>query len=158
MATGFAITLLIVQYVQFERSYENTHLDSDRVVRLTLNLLTGNSVTTQDSEVYPPVGPKLQAEVPEVEAYTRVYAIGEPNSPMQIGEQQFLMKDLYAVDADFFRMFNYKLMYGNEKDLFKKPNEAVITESTALKYFNRTDVVGEVINLQEVMETYSIVW
>ncbi len=145
LATGFAITLLIVQYVQFERSYENTHLDSDRVVRLTLNLLTGNSVTTQDSEVYPPVGPKLQAEVPEVEAYTRVYAIGEPNSPMQIGEQQFLMKDLYAVDADFFRMFNYKLMYGNEKDLFKKPNEAVITESTALKYFNRTDVVGEVI-------------
>ncbi|CAM4169666.1 ABC transporter permease [Gillisia hiemivivida] len=145
LATGFAITLLIVQYVQFERSYENTHPNADRVVRLTLNLMTGNSVTTQDSEMYPPVGPKLVSEVPEVEAYSRVYAIGEPNSPMQIKEQQFLMKDLYAVDADFFKMFNYKLIHGSEKDLFKKPNQAIITESTALKYFNRTDVVGEVI-------------
>lgn len=145
LATGFAITLLILQYVKFEKSYENTHTNADRIVRLTLNYLTGNSVTTQDSEMYPAVGPRLSAELPEVEKYTRVYAIGEPNSPMQIGEQQFLMKDLYAVDADFFKMFNYKLIYGNEKDLFTKPNEAVITESTALKYFNRTDVVGEVI-------------
>jgi len=145
LATGFAITLLIVQYVQFERSYENTNPNADRIVRLTLNFLTGNSVTTEDSEMYPPAGPKLQSEVPEVIANTRVYDIGEPNSPIQIGEQQFLMKNLYAVDPDFFKMFNYKLIYGNETDLFKKPNEAVITESTALKYFNRTDVVGEVI-------------
>ena len=145
LATGFAITLLIVQYVNFERSYENTHPNADRIVRLTLNFLTGNSVTTQDSEMYPSVGQKLKAEVPDIEFYSRVYAIGEPNSPIQIGDQQFLMKDLYAVDADFFKMFNYELIYGNENNLFQRPNEAVITESTALKYFNRKDVVGEVI-------------
>lgn len=145
LATGFAITLLIVQYVQFERSYENTHQNANRIVRLTLNYLTGNTVTTQDSEMYPAVGPKLKAEVPAVEKYTRVYDIGEPNSPMQVGEQQFLMKNLYAVDADFFNMFNYELLYGTKENLFQKPNEAVITESSALKYFNRTDVVGEVL-------------
>ena len=94
LATGFAITLLIAQYVQFERSYENTHSNADRIVRLTLNYLTGNTVTTQDSEMYPAAGPKLKSELPEVEKYTRVYDIGEPNSPMQVGEQQFLMKSL----------------------------------------------------------------
>lgn len=145
LATGFAITLLIAQYVQFERSYENTHQNADRIVRLTLNYLTGNTVTTQDSEMYPAAGPKLKSEVPAVEKYTRVYDIGEPNSPMQVGEQQFLMKSLYAVDADFFNMFNYELLYGTKENLFQKPNEAVITESVALKYFNRTDVVGEIL-------------
>lgn len=145
LATGFAITLLIAQYVQFERSYENTHPNADSIVRLTLDYLTGNTVTTQDSEMYPAVGPKLKAEVPEVEKYTRVYDIGEPNSPMQVGEKQFLMKHLYAVDADFFNMFNYELIYGSKENLFQKPNEAVITESKALKYFNRTNVVGEVL-------------
>ncbi len=145
LATGFAITLLIAQYVQFERSYESSHSNADRIVRLTLDYLTGNTVTTQDSEMYPAVGPKLKAEVPEVEFYSRVYAIGEPNSPMQIGEQQFLMKELYAVDADFFNMFNYELMHGDKNKLFEKPNEAVVTESIALKYFNRTNVVGEVL-------------
>lgn len=145
LATGFAITLLIVQYVQFEKSYENMHPNADRIVRLTLNYLTGNSVTTQDSEMYPAVGPRISSEVPEVEYYTRAFGIGEPNSFIEIGEQQFLMKNLYAVDADFFKMFNYKLIHGSEKNIFQKPNEAVITESTAIKYFNRTDVVGEVI-------------
>lgn len=145
LATGFAITLLIAQYVEFEKSYENTHPNADRIVRLTLDYLTGNTVTTQDSEMYPSVGPRLIDEVPEVEMFTRVYAIGEPNSPMQIEERQFLMKELYAVDADFFNMFNYELLYGDKTDLFKKPNEAVITESIALKYFNRTNVVGEVL-------------
>lgn len=145
LATGFAITLLILQYTKFERSYEDTHPNADRVVRLTLDYLTGNTVTTQDCELYPPVGAKLADEVAEVETYSRVYDIGEPNSPIKVGDQQFLMKNLYAVDADFFKMFNYKLIHGSQTNIFQKPNEAVITESTALKYFNRTDVVGEVL-------------
>ncbi|GGD12923.1 ABC transporter permease [Hyunsoonleella pacifica] len=145
LATGFAITLLIAQYVQFERSYEQMHPNADRTVRLTLNYLTGNTVTTQDSEMYPAAGSKLVDEVPEVEMYTRVYSIGEPNSPMQVGDQQFLMSKLYAVDPDFFNIFSYDFIYGNKDNLFKKPNEAVITESIALKYFNRIDVVGELL-------------
>lgn len=145
LASGFAITLLILQYTKFEKSYENTHPNADRIVRLTLNYLTGETVTTQDCEVYPAVGPRIADDLSEVETYSRVFAIGEPYSPMQIDDQQYLMENLYAVDANFFKMFNYKLIHGTDKDLFIKPNEAVITEFTALKYFNRTNVVGEVI-------------
>ncbi|MEM6515662.1 MAG: ABC transporter permease [Bacteroidota bacterium] len=145
LSTGFAITLLIVLYVQFERSYENMHPTPESTVRLTLNYLTGNTVTTEDSEMYPAVGKRIKDEITEVESYTRAYAIGEPYSPMQVGEKEFLMKELYAVDADFFKMFNYPLLHGNPNNLFQKPNEAVITESTALKYFNRTNVVGETL-------------
>lgn len=145
LATGFAITLLIVLYVQFEKSYENTHPNADRIVRLTLNYLTGNTVTTEDSEVYPAVGPRIKNDLAEVEKYTRAYAIGEPYSPIQVDEKEFLMKELYAVDADFFEMFNYKLIHGTTANIFQKPNEAVITASTALKYFNRTNVVGETL-------------
>ncbi len=145
LASAFAITLLIIQYVKFETSYENTHPNADRIARLTLNFLTGETVTTEDSEMYPPVGPRIKDEVPEVEYYTRAYALGEPNSPIEINNQQFLMKDVYAVDADFFNMFNYKLLYGNANNMFGKPNEVVITESVALKFFNRTNVVGETL-------------
>ncbi|WP_461587989.1 ABC transporter permease [Winogradskyella sp.] len=159
LSTGFAITLLIVLYVQFERSYENTHSNADNIVRLTLDYLTGETVTTEDSEMYPPVGEKMTSEIPEVEKFTRAYAIGEPNSPIQIGDKEFLMKNLYAVDADFFNMFNYELIHGSNTDLFQKPNEAVITESIAMKYFNRTDVVGEVLESSKAGGTilYNIV-
>ncbi len=44
LATGFAITLLIVQYVRFEFSYENTHINADRLVRLTMDYMDGETV------------------------------------------------------------------------------------------------------------------
>ena len=65
--TGFAITLLIIQYVRFEFSYENTHVNADRLVRLTMDYMDGETVTAQDCETNPPTGAKVLAEMPEVE-------------------------------------------------------------------------------------------
>lgn len=147
LATGFAITLLIIQYVRFEFSYESTHAHADRIVRLTQDIMDGETVSSQDCETYPPIGPKMKDEIPEVEDFTRVYQIGEPSIPIRVGEQQHILNRLYAVDPSFFSMFSYPLLHGNQEDLFEKPNQAVITETTALKYFNRKNVVGEIIEL-----------
>ena len=88
LTTGFAITLLIVQYVRFELSYEDTHLNAERIVRLTNDIMDGESVSAQDCETYPPTGPKIMAEMPEVENFTRAYQIGEPSVIIQVGEQK----------------------------------------------------------------------
>ena len=147
LATGFAITLLIVQYVRFELSYENTHINADRIVRLTNDIMDGEFVSAQDCETYPPTGPRIMADLPEVENFTRAYQIGEPSVVIQVGNQQHELEKLYAVDASFFSMFSYPLLYGSEKYIFKQPNQVVLTETTALKYFNRLDIVGEIIKL-----------
>ena len=145
LATGFAIALLIIQYVLFEKSYENTVPNADNIVRLTLDLMNGTSVTTQDVEIYPSVGAKLQAEVSAVTAYTRVYPIGEPNTVLKVGEKQFIAKDVFAVDPAYFTMFDQKLIHGSAQNIFKKPNELILTKSLALAYFNTENVVGQTI-------------
>lgn len=147
LTTGFAITLLIVQYVRFELSFENSHANADRIVRLTNDIMDGESVSAQDCETYPPTGPKILAEMTEVENFTRAYQIGEPSVIIQVGEQQHELEKVYAVDASFFSMFTYPLLYGADKDIFKGPNQVVLPESTALKYFNRLDVIGEIVKL-----------
>jgi putative ABC transport system permease protein len=38
-------------------------------------------------------------------------------------------------------------LYGTDKDIFIEPNQVVLTETTALKYFNRLDVIGEIVKL-----------
>ena len=148
LATGFAITLLIVQYVRFELSYEDTNVNAERIVRLSNNIMDGESVSSQDCETYPPTGPRMMAELREVENFTRAYQIGEPTISIQVDDQQFEMEKLYAVDSSFFSIFSYPLIYGTDKDIFIQPNEAVLTETTALKYFNRKDVVGEVLKIK----------
>lgn len=122
---GFAITLLIVQYVRFELSYENTHVYADRIVRLTNDIMDGESVSAQDCETYPPTGPMIMAEFPEVEKFTRAYQIGEPSVIIKVGDKQHELEKLYAVDNSFFSMFTYPLLYGTNKDIFEQPNQAV---------------------------------
>lgn len=147
LATGFAITLLIVQYVRYEMSYEETYPLTDRTVRLTMDYMDGETVTDQDSETNPPLGPLLVKEFAEVEDFTRAYQIGEPDVSIRAASQNHIAKKVYAADPSFFTIFNYPLLYGNEKEVFQKPNQAVLTESTALKFFNRKEVVGETVEL-----------
>ena len=147
LATGFAITLLIIQYVRFEFSYENTHSNSDRLVRLTIDYMDGETVTAQDCETNPPTGALVLAELPEVENFTRVYPLGEPTVNIDFGDEHFVLEKLFAVDNSFFNMFNYPLIYGTKKEIFNRPNQAVLTETTALKYFNKKNVIGETLEI-----------
>ena len=53
LATGLAVALLIIQYVRFELSYENTNPLANRIVRLTLDYMNGGTVNSQDTETNP---------------------------------------------------------------------------------------------------------
>ncbi len=147
LATGFAIALLIIQYVRFELSYENTHKKADRIVRLTYDIMDGETVSSQDCETNPPLGAKLKSEMAEVEDVTRAYHIGEPSVTIEVDNKQFIVEKVYAADPSFFNLFTYPLLHGKQDGIFTEPNQTVLTASNALKYFNRTDVIGETIAL-----------
>ena len=143
LAIGLAVTLLIIQYVRFELSYENTHKDANKIVRLTMDYLDGASVNAQDCETYPPIGPRITEELTEVTNFTRTYQVGEPEINFKVGEKPFLIDKVYAADAAFFSIFNYPLIHGSQQDIFKEPYQIVLTASMAMRLFNRLDVVGE---------------
>lgn len=147
LATGLAVALLIIQYVRFEMSYENTHPLADRIVRLTIDYMNGETLGTQDTETNPPVGPKAMREMPEVVNYTRAYPLGEPNITVQIGENYHLVEKVFAVDSSFFSMFNYPLIRGDKQGIMTKTRQVVLTESMAMKYFKTLDVLGKTLKI-----------
>jgi putative ABC transport system permease protein len=145
LASGFAITLLIVQYVRFELSYEDSHKNADSIVRLTVDYLNGETVETQDCENYAPVGPKALSELSEVIDFSR--ANDMDLNTIKVGDNQFELEKGYAVDSSFFTIFSYPLLYGNKENLFRQPDQVVLTRSAAKKYFNRENVIGEIIEI-----------
>ena len=147
LATGFAIALLIIQYARFELSYENEHINKEQLVRLTTDYMDGETVAAQDCETNPPLGLRIYDELSEVINYTRAYPVGEPSVNITIGERNFVLEKLYAVDSSFFSMFTYPLIHGTTKNIFIQPNEAVISKKIALTYFNKTNVIGETIEM-----------
>ncbi len=147
LAAGLAVALLIIQYVRFELSYENTYPQADRLVRLTIDYLNGGAVDAQDTESYPPLGPIAKQQMPQVVNYTRAYPIGDSHVTVQTGTAYYVVPKVYAVDSSFFSLFNYPLLRGSRKDLFTKPRQAVLTETMALTYFKTLDVLGKTLKM-----------
>src|SRR5688572_32118723 len=65
LAVGMAAFMFIIQYVQFERSYEKFNQNADNIYRITLDLYNGNEYVVTDCETYAPVGPLLKEKMPE---------------------------------------------------------------------------------------------
>jgi putative ABC transport system permease protein len=51
-------------------------------------------------------------------------------------------------DSTLLSMYGFKLLYGSTKDAFTNPYSVVITNKLAIKYFGKTNVVGETITMQ----------
>lgn len=102
LASGLAVALLIIQYVRFELSYENTHPLADRIVRLSMDYMNGGTVDAQDTETNPPLGARAKREMNEVVNYTRAYPVGEPSMTVQIDDNYHLVNKVFAVDSSFF--------------------------------------------------------
>jgi putative ABC transport system permease protein len=52
------------------------------------------------------------------------------------------------VDPNFFNVFSFKLIHVNPKTVLKDVGSVVITEKTALKFFNSTNVVGKILHME----------
>lgn len=155
LSTGLAIALLILIYVRFELSYENKNPLADRLVRISMDYFNGESLIDQDAEMYPPAGPRIASEFSEVESFTRAAPFND--ATIRVGDEFFRQTKMFAVDSSFFQLFNYSLLYGNSKNIFQSPNEMVLTEAQALKYFNRVNVVGESLWVSSFDEGFKIV-
>lgn len=147
LASGLAITLMIVQYVRFELSYESNHPKADNIVRITTDIYNGESVISQDVETYPPLASMIKEQLPEVTNGTRVYPIGDPGIDVEINKKQFLIQKVFAVDSSFFDIFNYPLIAGTKQGLMTETRTVVLSKSMAERYFNSTNVIGKTLSV-----------
>ncbi len=57
-------------------------------------------------------------------------------------------EDIAIGDSTMLNMYGFKLLHGNAKTAFDDPFSVVITADKAMKYFGKTDVVGNTLTIQ----------
>jgi putative ABC transport system permease protein len=140
LAVGLTGFLLIIQYVWYEKSYDQFHKNKDRTYRIGLEVYRDNKLNIRSSINYAGVGPSLKDEYSEVEDYVRIVS-GE--SDVQIGANHFREENTFFADASLFKIFSIPLLAGDAASALEKPNSAAIAESVALKYFGTVNCVGQ---------------
>ena len=155
LAIGMAVFLLIAQYVWFERSYESFLPEADNIYRLALERFQNGEQVIATAENVPGAGPALQAELPEVEGFARMYNLGYKNNLIITNEEAepepiaFKHRRFLYADSSFLSMMGYELVKGDPDKALAEPLQAVISEEYAEKYFGAANPIGKHLRMQD---------
>ncbi|MTI39387.1 ABC transporter permease [Fulvivirga lutimaris] len=155
LALGIAATILLTFYVRHERSYENVHENADDIFRLSLNLYNGNEFIINDVETYQTLGPAFKESMSEVLDYVRLANMDA--AQIKANNKVFYEQLIYAADPSVFKIFSYEVIEGDPYSAFNEPYKATISRDLAIKYFGRTDVIGETFQYSLTKEPIEIV-
>ena len=143
LAVGTACCILIFLYVADELSYDKFNVKADQIYRIYLQGRIHNSELNVAASPAP-MGLAMLNNIPEVENFTRVRSFGFP--VMRYKNKAFSEEKFYWADSTFFQIFTVKFLEGNPNNALTKPNNVVITEATAKKYFGDEDPMGKILN------------
>ena len=140
LAIGLATCLLMLFYVTDELSYDKFNEKADRIYRVDGDIKFGGNHFVL--AVAPdPMGLALKKDFPQVEQYVRFRGYG--GLLVKKGTQNINEERVIYADSTLFDVFTLPMIQGDPKTALAEPNSVVITETTARKYFNSTDVVGK---------------
>ncbi len=142
LALGLASCILILLFVKAESGYDGWIPNSDRIARLHSAYLVPDRPPFRTVRS---AGRMMEA--------VRDYASAEVEDGVRLiqwGTTVLQGADAFSeaitiADGSFFNVLALPFAHGNPESAFNKPNDLVITEEMALKYFNRTDVIGETL-------------
>jgi len=100
LSVGLSVCLIILEYVNFEKSYDRFHPQSSNIYRVILGSESSGQVTW-DGANFAPAAPALKSDFSEVVEYVRI-------TPEYFGivlnyhEKVFEEKKVYYADSTFF--------------------------------------------------------
>lgn len=144
LAVGMAVCLLVLLFLQREFSYDGFHKDGANIYRMTryrVPLHGGTPFYAKGLEG--PAGPLLVAEIPEIEAITRVLTREMWGGTKEKG---FDVRGAIA-DPNFLSFFTFPTVTGQAVSELK-PGAVYVTARFAKKLFGTLDVVGQMIRME----------
>ncbi len=144
LALGLAACLLILQFVNFERSYDRFHKNTADIYRVKLDRLYPDR-RDESAGCTAFLGPALKQAFPEVQAYTKLWGTKHLSNILTYEGHNYLEQQLYYADESFFEVFSYDLVAGDKESALTEPFSMVLTETVARKIFGDASAIGQTI-------------
>ncbi len=152
LSIGLACFSLFLLYAVNEFSFDRFHAQADHIYRVyrQTEALAGRDVQN-DPHLPMPLGPAMQANLPDVEAHVRFRdAWGEDF--VRVGDQVQRLGVTFA-DPQVFSVFSFPLKHGDPATALRDPGSLVLTETTAQQLFGAENPLGRTLEIK-LGETY----
>ncbi len=147
LAIGMASSLILLQYVLFENSYDRFHANADRIFRIQFEYYQKGQRELNLASTYSAVGPALKQDYPEVERTARVIGAGD-GTVVTYNNQPHLERKVLFAENSFLNLFSFPMIQGDVNTALLQPNTVVISESAARRILGDEEPMGKVIQVQ----------
>jgi ABC-type antimicrobial peptide transport system permease subunit len=145
LAVGIAFTLLIGAYVWGELQVNHQLNDADNQY-IILNKWKDPNLGNEIGGIAEL--PKAMAE--NYPGLVRNYYHADLATTIVAKGETHYRESIQTGDSTFLHIYGFKLLYGDAKTALNDPFSVVITQRAALKYFGKTNIVGQTINFQSM--------
>jgi putative ABC transport system permease protein len=150
LALGMTIYVLGGLIVKYEKNHDAFFANSDRIYTVgSIAAPELNVGIDQLNATFSAVGPIIESELTDVEVVARTL---RREFLVTQGDNSFYQTILFS-DPALLEIFDFDYV-GGSADALNDPSSILITETTAIKYFGDTDVVGKVITLDNQHDFY----
>ncbi|MEB2775057.1 ABC transporter permease [Algoriphagus sp. D3-2-R+10] len=151
LSSGLACSLLIFLWVNDELQVDKFHEKKGELYQILENVEQGGETITRQS-TSGPMAEAIAREMPEV-----IYAVTTSTNRIEdfilsLETNDIKARGLFA-DADFFKMFSFEVIQGDQNQVLNDKNSIVISETLAHQLFGSTDnVIGKMVEWQQLKQ------
>jgi putative ABC transport system permease protein len=140
LTIGISVSLLIAFFVVDELSYDKFHKDADRIYHVYLKAM----LQGKPAEAAYSCAPLAAASKEELAGVEDAIRLGLWRDVVfRNGDKMYTEEKMLLADSNFFSFFTFDLLEGNPDDILNEPNQIILTEATAKKYFDYTVGQGD---------------
>jgi|GEM_PF-4320279 len=143
LSIGLAACLLISLYVQHEMSYDQFHVNKDRIYRISEVFKTGDG-TMETALTAGKLAEDLDRHFEEI-SNTALVDYDIERYIVKSGEKRFTEENVSATGSSFFSVFSFPLLQGNPATVLDLPYTVAISDKMAEKYFAGQPPIGKVM-------------
>ena len=154
LTVGLATAILIFLWVKHEYSTDQFHANGASLYSIIQEHPDNRGLLVCSNHTPGPMGPALKEEIPEIAQVSRL-TYGQELAFVNANQQEGMERGIFA-DPEFFKMFSFPLSAGSDKIDSHDPNQIILSQSTAIKYFNEKSVIGQVITVSDGFNSFDL--
>ncbi len=145
LSVGMTAAIMILLWVQNEMSFDNYHLDADKIYRLTESV-NNNQFIWEGTPLL--LADAAKKDIAEIEKVAR---INTGNLPVfNVNNNPSYERKCAYVDDDWFSIFHYDFVEGSATSFGSNLFSVILTASEAKKYFGKRDALGATLRIDSM--------
>ena len=153
LATGIAVSVLMLLYLQNDLTYDQHHTQHEQIYRLVTNI-KGPGVELHPATAARELAPMLAEDYPEILAFVRIEQM--ESTLVQQGTERYNEDRWMRADSSVFSVFTYPFLAGSPAQALRDKHSVVLTETTAQRDFGKEEALGQTLLLHEDQTPYTV--